>query len=238
MSTRGRVLSRVDQSRAMNRICVSCKTERGAASRKSQCDFRNSMEWRRVLRGHQKLRCHWRILFRPRSAPQGETITVDLPFAVKVAGEGLGALGLERLREPAVVLVSCRLGGGAADLVVLTRSGQVGLGECKFGDHRDPWKQLSVYEKLLKRAAKRGTSDLWRRFASNYGRSGFDHLCDIVARHLKPEIGIADWCERIRRRCESGRIKKFVVRGAEIVAFDVQRSPGTRPKRVALGARL
>jgi hypothetical protein len=193
-------------------------------------DFRTSREWRALLMP-RKLRYRWRVMFRPHAAVPRETLVVNLPLALAAAA-GRVTIGSARDSDPSVALVSLRLGRGygAADLVMLTRSGRVAVAECKAGDRRDAWKQLKRYKRGLVKAGAKKT--LWRKIHGSYARYGFPHLCTIVKRHWRKDP--EQWWMAVEKNCRDDRIQMFVLRGVTGIRFLLQTSVGARQKEIQL----
>src|SRR6266542_2452218 len=126
-------------------VCRSCKTAVGPQPLKS--DFRTAREWSRRIRRKAKLRAHWLIRFRPRAEVQDEMWRLNIPVACAAVRGELGEPGLGRAFGRCVALVSLMLRGcGSLDLVLITKSGDVAIGECKLRDKRnDPEAQLERY---------------------------------------------------------------------------------------------
>lgn len=214
--------SSVGQTRADNdagrRVCRSCETAVWAKLRKG--DFRTAREWKRRIRREEKLRAHWLIRFRPHAAPQDEMWRLNIPTAcAAVRGEfGRGVLG--KGFEQCVALVSLMLRGcGSLDLVLISRSGDVAIGECKLRDQRnDPARQLKRYRQGLVATAKSGR--LWREIERSYGRYEFEHLCRTVKRHFDLH-DVAKWCARVQSNASERSIKLFVVQGNEQVKASI-----------------
>src|SRR5262249_4880197 len=110
-----------------------------------------------------------------------------------------------------VALVSLMLKGcGSLDLLLITKTGELAIGECKLRDHRDPEAQLKKYRAgLIAAAADRR---LWQEVERSYGRYDAHHLCVTVRAHFNlPDA--ATWCRRVERNARAGRITTFVLRG-------------------------
>lgn len=214
---------------ARGRLCHSCETVVWAKPLKS--DFRAAREWRKRIRREQKLRAHWLIRFRPRRKLQDEMWRLNIPAASAAVRGELGAGVLGKAFEQCVALVSLMLTGcGSLDLVLITPSGELAIGECKLRDRRsDPGRQLKGYRRGLVVTAKSGR--LWREIERSYGRYGFQHLCSTVRRHFDlPDV--AKWCARVQLNASEDRIKTFVVRGVEVKAsISVD---GRKPREIAV----
>lgn len=212
---------------ARRRVCRSCGTAVWARPRKS--DFRAAREWRRRIRVDEKLRAHWLVRFRPRQKVQDEMWRLNIPTAcAAVRGEfGKGVLG--KAFEQCLALVSLMLRGcGSLDLVLITKSGDVAIGECKLRDQRnDPVAQLKQYRRGLVATAKGGR--LWREIERSYGRYEFEHLCGTVKRHFDLH-DVAKWCARVQDNASERPIKLFVVQGNEQVKASI--SVNGRSRRV------
>lgn len=222
METRGPIDAR-------RRVCRSCETAIWTKPLKS--DFRTAREWRRRIRVDEKLRAHWLVRFRPRLKVQDEMWRLNIPVAcAAVRGEfGKGVLG--EAFDQCVALVSLMLrGSGSVDLVLLAKSGDVAIGECKLRDQRnDPEVQLKRYRRGLIATARSGR--LWQEIERSYGRYEFQHLCDTVRRHFAL-ADVATWCGHVQRNAsDQNRIKTFVVRGIEVRAVRAAISVAGRTRR-------
>jgi hypothetical protein len=169
------------------------------------------------MRGKQKFRAHWRIRFRPRLKVQDEMWRLNIPAAcAAVRGEfGRGVL-LGKAFKQCVALVSLMLKGyGSLDLLLITKSGELAIGECKLSDRRNnPEDQVERYREGLVAVAKGGR--LWQEIERSYGRYDSHHLCNTVRRHFALR-DVGKWCARVQRNASAGRIKTFVLRGEEQV---------------------
>lgn len=115
------------------RVCRSCKTAVGPQPRTS--DFRTARGWSKRIRRKAKLRAHWLISFRPRAEVQDEMWRLNIPIACAAVRGEFGERVLGKAFRRCVALVSLMLRGcGSLDLVLITKSGDVAIGECKLRD--------------------------------------------------------------------------------------------------------
>jgi hypothetical protein len=180
-------------------------------------NFRSSREWRliRPVAGRRR----WLIRFRPHHNLQREVRDVNLPVAcAAVSGKLAKALGRDFAR--CIALVGLRLrGAGSADLVLVGMRGRVALGECKYGDRRDAWKQLRRYESALRRPG----CDLPELIERSYARFRFPHLCRTRGLPVDAR-GVDRWWSLANRNCRRQHIRKFVIDGRVSVKFHLLKS--------------
>jgi hypothetical protein len=158
---------------------------------------------------------------------------LNIPAACAAVRGEFGQRVLGKDFKQCVALVSLMLRGcGSLDLVLISKSGDMAIGECKLRDKRnDPDAQLARYRHGLGETARKG--HLWREIERSYGRYGFQHLCATVRRHFALR-DVAKWCARVQRNAsDDQRIKTFVVRGEEQVTATVK-VDGRKARKVAL----
>ena len=196
-------------------------------------DFRKVREWKKQIRGKKKFRVDWLIRFRPRRKVQDEMWRLNIPAArAAVRGKfGRGVL-LGQAFKQCVALVSLMLKGcGSLDLVLITKSGDVAIGECKLRGRRTGLaNQVERYRKGVIAAAARGR--LWQEIERSYGRYEFQHLCETARRHF----GLSDtamWCARVERNARAGHLKTFVLLGDEEVRGTIK-VDGGRPRVITV----
>lgn len=154
------------------------------------------------------------VRFRPRRPMTPESRDVALPLA------GAAARGkLESEFGRCVVLESLRLSRAAvADLLLLTRSGEVGLVECKRtrrGGSLKPVRmavpQLARYERKLRRLT---AERLRRRIHVSYDRFRFPPFRKALRRlGIRSAAGERRWWRRVEKCLPEGRIRFFVAAG-------------------------
>jgi hypothetical protein len=174
--------------------------------------FSDSSQWD-VIRKHPLVR------FRPqRDAGPPETYDVTLRVALMLVEGKLASLFGAPYKSCAV-LVGLRLGRGSSvgqtDLVVLTRSGHVALGECKLSPDRryavlmrDALRQLERYEKTMRRSRQ---GWLLERIEDSYARFDFPdcgHLLTLLGVKSKPAQ--RKWWAKVFRNLQRGHVDRFV----------------------------
>ena len=189
--------------------------------------YQTTPEWRTV--GRSPL-----VRFRPHRAQPREGWDITLPLAraavrgrlCSILGRNFGrCIALESLRLPRK-----RSGSpvGSVDLLLLSKSGDVVLAECKRAGNRlnlryvrKAMKQLIKYERGLQKSPKGWLDD---RIETSYTRFAFPDFGVALQRlGVKPGSAHSDWKKRVERNCRRGNRGQFLVAG-----------PGSRRRRRSL----
>lgn len=175
--------------------------------------FRNSREW-------SLIRQNALVRFRPHERVPAEKLSVTLPLACDATRGrlGQGVLGPEFRRCAA--LVDLMVGGGSLDLLLLSRSGDVALGECKRQQSGNAFRfvanavaQLSRYERKIRRGCRK-TSWLPARIRVSYRKFGFPPFRNVLREMgVKTPRAQGAWWRKVARNCSRGRIRFFAVVG-------------------------
>lgn len=176
--------------------------------------FSETREWRVVKRSPL-------VRFRPHLAQPREGWEITLPLA-RAAVRGRLRPVLGRSFRRCVALESLRLPRkrsgrpvGSVDLLLLSESGDVALGECKRAGKRRNLRylrramdQLIKYERALQKSPG---GWLKKRIKASYEPFGFPGLGSVLSRlGLKSATAKRRWEKQVEANCRKGRIGFFV----------------------------